>query len=870
MAGQYFYNEYDVREHRSRKQTHLPEPGHPPFLSSTPFTTQPTFSATETAFESPNIVSPLVSHPLPQKSLAEPKPPPITNINYEWQFLSKMQLHLQDLKGDPSRFWNPADIQFRGDLDKFPLDADLTSCLCDDSRNSIFMGHVEWLRESQRFIDRTLPMRKLSHTFSCKHIVVATALEEEVRTTQCQLEVEWVKRSQRKDIGQEYVHPTDTPIGDIDPENYVFFVAIVVAAILHIVCNVSLVPVGFLLGCMRIMLEVEGRAPQQTKAYIPEDMRTIINKLDLHPTYTSYVCCPKCFQLYDIDNYPELCNNKMALKSPPCKRRLRSASPASRNTPPVPLSLNAHDRRPQMTPRVIRQWKVPVPRESLIQNQNPSSISSSSMSTSLNIGNPSDSSDPELVAARQAFIQGQAKAYFKRLSSETIQTLAKEYGVQAFTPTGAPSKAKMILIDALFKWACFFPITDNNAGTKTVEPAFNAQSVQSETHASSHPSNFGPRAQNQSQAALSSAPAVVGSDAGLSVPDHDDYLKLFFSATKSQINRYPSKVLEGIAHAVKVWKETTARTHHRNHPSESCPPQNDTIPQNETDTFFETGSDGSLDYEPYDLDGYDMSDYQPGSDSDEEIEVMVPSDNQGKRNLIHDSEMEKSMFTRFCMMQRLKSLFHNEGFPPKVHSLVTLYQKSFENLDTRGTRINDALAFEDSSDPDPVDNWPSSSLTRLDAETYHRVLQYGTSGKLSTAVRTHSRFKRRGLTFTPDSRSFPDAQVIFSIESAEEWRAGSIKRIFTALWRSDGKPIGKTFAEIYPYKPLVASHAKYDKYRSFGFAGGRLFYDILEDEPLVLPLERISSHFGHSLLECFIDGTTIHALPLNKEVDFNI
>ncbi|KAF8829883.1 hypothetical protein HHX47_DHR2000331 [Lentinula edodes] len=750
-----------------------------------------------------------------------------------------MQLHLQDLKGDPSRFWNPADIQFRGDLDRFPLNADLTSCLCDDLRNSIFMGHVEWLRESQRFIDRTLPMRKLSHTFSCKHIVVATALEEEVSTTQCQLEVEWVKRSQRKDIGQEYVHPTGT-------FNYMLY---------------------------------------QYQVFDSSDI------------------------LYDIDNYPELCSNKMALKSPPCKRRLRSASPASRNTAPVPLSLNAHDRRPQMTPvrsyhyqdlkqwinwmhnhrnlaphlerhynperpvdgkiadiwdsdyfhpmhgfylrifqrhcrqiwgmntdlidceglweiklpteegkafarevfehgsvsnlralnadslrylaiqegldyrrskkaladsliqlvsrdspqptstetltspqRVIRQWKVPVPRESLIQNQNPSSISSSSMSTSLNIGNPSDSSDPELLAARQAFIQGQAKAYFKRLSSETIQTLAKEYGVQAFTPTGAPSKAKMILIDALFKWA---------------------------------------------------TPAVVGSDAGLSVPDHDDYLKLFFSATKSQINRYPSKVLEGIAHAVKVWKETAARTHHRNHPSESCPPQNDTIPQNETDTFFETGSDGSLDYEPYDLDGYDMSDYQPGSDSDEEIEVVVPSDNQGKRNLIHDN-------------------------------------------------------------PDPVDNWPSSSLTRLDPETYHRVLQYGTSGNLSTSVQTHNRFKRRGLTFAPDSRSFPDAQVIFSIESAEEWRAGSIKRIFTALWRSDGKPIGKTFAEIYPYKPLVASHAKYDKYRSFGFAGGRLFYDILEDEPLVLPLERISSHFGHSLLECFIDGTTIHALPLNK------
>ncbi|GAW09812.1 hypothetical protein LENED_012009 [Lentinula edodes] len=694
-----------------------------------------------------------------------------------------------------------------------------------------------------------------------------------------------------------------------------------------------------------------------------------------------------------------------------------------------------------------------------------------------NIGNLSDSSNPELLAAHQAFRQGQTKAYFKRLSSETIQTLAKEYGVQAFTPTGAPSKSKMLLIDALFKWK-----TGNNAGTNTVKPASNAQSVLSETTASSHipstPINFDPHAQDQSQAALSSAsyPADVRShtlDADRSAPGHDDYLKLFFSATKSQINRYPSKVLEGIAHAVKVWKETATRAH-RNRPSKGHPPQDDnapqddnTLPQDETDTFFETGSNGSLDYDSYELDGYDMSDYQRGFDKDEASELVVPSDNQGKRNLIHDSrfelgvtnedgqllnklastsqksgvlgkntlaairedmgkletpswmaaapsrpgeasqgkftadqwrsfctvnlpitlihlwgsspheerryemlvnfmhlvsavrladmrvmtdariqsfedhyrryltgiigeglrdclgglyphthvtpyqhmmfhfgdllrrfgpvhswrcfaferynyilqttntnkrfgEMEKTMFIRFCMMQRLKSLFHKEGFPPKVHSLVTLYQKSFENIDTRGTRVNDALAFEESSDPDPVEDWPSSSLTRLDADTYHRVLQYSTSGKLSTSVRIHNRFKRRGLTFTPDSRSFPDAQVIFSIESAEEWCAGSIKRIFTAIWRSDGKPIGKTFAEIFPYKSLVASHAKNDQYRSFGFAGGRLFYDTLEDEPLVLPLERISSHFGHSLLEGFIDVPTIHALPLNKEVDFNI
>ncbi|KAH7868347.1 uncharacterized protein C8R40DRAFT_990001, partial [Lentinula edodes] len=212
-------------------------------------------------------------------------------------------------------------------------------------------------------------------------------------------------------------------------------------------------------------------------------------------------------------------------------------------------------------------------------------------------------------------------------------------------------------------------------------------------------------------------------------------------------------------------------------------------------------------------------------------------------------ELEKTMFTRFCMMQRLKSLFHGEGLPPIVDELVTLYRDTFEESDSRGTRINDALAFEDMSDSENVADWPVSSLKRMKTETYDKVLRYGTGEKwrLWTSVRTHHRIKRRGLTFTTREHSFPDAQVVFNEESANEWCAGSIKRIFTAIWESDGKRVGKTFVEIQLYKPLTDSHAQLDNYRTFGFAGGRLFYDMLEEEVLLLPLELISSHFGYTL-----------------------
>ncbi|KAJ3915350.1 hypothetical protein F5877DRAFT_28412, partial [Lentinula edodes] len=66
--------------------------------------------------------------------------------------------------------------------------------------------------------------------------------------------------------------------------------------------------------------------------------------------------------------------------------------------------------------------------------------------------NNKSSANQEFNAAHQAFLDGQPKTHFKKLSTETIQKLANLYGVHAFTPAGAPSRAKQTLIDALFKW----------------------------------------------------------------------------------------------------------------------------------------------------------------------------------------------------------------------------------------------------------------------------------------------------------------------------------------------------------------------------------------------------------------------------------
>lgn len=42
--------------------------------------------------------------------------------------------------------------------------------------------------------------------------------------------------------------------------------------------------------------------------------------------------------------------------------------------------------------------------------------------------------------------------------------------------------------------------------------------------------------------------------------------------------------------------------------------------------------------------------------------------------MLHTDELEHTMFSRFCMMQKLKSLFHGGTFSPVATALVALYQ----------------------------------------------------------------------------------------------------------------------------------------------------------------------------------------------------
>ncbi|KAJ3884150.1 hypothetical protein GG344DRAFT_28510, partial [Lentinula edodes] len=99
---------------------------------------------------------------------------------------------------------------------------------------------------------------------------------------------------------------------DIEPSQQSYFVMLFAAAVLHLLCNLSMLPISFFLGSMQIVSGIHGSPYKEIRQQIPIDIRTVVERLNLQPKYTAYVCCPKCFTLYDLDNCPDLCSNKAA------------------------------------------------------------------------------------------------------------------------------------------------------------------------------------------------------------------------------------------------------------------------------------------------------------------------------------------------------------------------------------------------------------------------------------------------------------------------------------------------------------------------------------------------------------------------------
>ncbi|KAJ4492528.1 hypothetical protein C8R41DRAFT_764937, partial [Lentinula lateritia] len=235
-------------------------------------------------------------------------------------------------------------------------------------------------------------------------------------------------------------------------------------------------------------------------------------------------------------------------------------------------------------------------------------------------------------------------------------------------------------------------------------------------------------------------------------------------------------------------------------------------------------------------------------------------------------ELEQTMFNHFCMMQKLKSRLHDVNSSPEFEELSNIYRNTFEESNARGTRDMDALAFNDYS---IFAHGATPTSQRLNHIVYSLLQTWINNshfpGSAPILVHPHANVKQHGATFSPRDHSEANARVVFQTNGAEEWSAGSIKSIFTAKWTSSDQDVVKTFAEINSYLPLADSDAVHDHFRAFGFAAGHLFYDRLDENTFLVPLDCIASHFGYTpwSTSC-IDCDAMHALPLNKASDFSL
>lgn len=102
-------------------------------------------------------------------------------------------------------------------------------------------------------------------------------------------------------------------------------------AVLHLLCGVSIDRCSFVLVAIRAILELTTKFctpsgnpldPKSVSSNVPVNVRTVIDSLNLEPQKRTYVSCPKCFEHYPVNQYPDKCTRKETPSSPPCGRVL--------------------------------------------------------------------------------------------------------------------------------------------------------------------------------------------------------------------------------------------------------------------------------------------------------------------------------------------------------------------------------------------------------------------------------------------------------------------------------------------------------------------------------------------------------------------
>ncbi|KAA1479800.1 hypothetical protein DENSPDRAFT_789577 [Dentipellis sp. KUC8613] len=244
----------------------------------------------------------------------------------------------------------------------------------------------------------------------------------------------------------------------------------------------------------------------------------------------------------------------------------------------------------------------------------------------------------------------------------------------------------------------------------------------------------------------------------------------------------------------------------------------------------------------------------------------------------HFGELEKTMFERLCMGQRLRHIMNDaiDSVSNALRALADSFNRRF-NADKRGTRLNDILAFvEPVQSPAEDLSLHKDTLTRVEVELLRRHLEsQATSGlapdafRYATRVRhacqRHKKFHHRGASYSPWSSSPGDSYVVIGEDILGAWYAARIQGIFshTQTPHSETRVVN-TYFIIQRFKPLTIDEGSLDPYRAFPIAGGRLYHDTVESTLEFVTMKDILCHFAHTPFASKELGDCVHVLPIDR------
>ena len=157
---------------------------------------------------------------------------------------------------------------------------------------------------------------------------------------------------------------------------------------------------------------------------------------------------------------------------------------------------------------------------------------------------------------------------------------------------------------------------------------------------------------------------------------------------------------------------------------------------------------------------------------------------------------------------------------------------------------------------------------RLLEEYYASRLVSAQGPKLWPFYRVLSKIQHNGVWYHCSQSSIRNSFVVIGSGIPGPWFAGQIEQIFTH--RLQDRNMCNTFILLRKFKELTEEHQSLDWYRRYPFIGGRLFYDIMEDDVVLLPCITILCHFAHTRRYIQRLGTyCVHALPLDRDVSIS-